>query len=35
MVLDVFYAKHAYDHFYVLEIVKVPYFSKLRDNSII
>jgi hypothetical protein len=38
MVLDVFYAKHAYayDRFYVLEtIVKVPYFGKLCDNSII
>jgi hypothetical protein len=38
MVLDVFYAKHAYasDCFYVLEtIVKVLYFGKLCDNSII
>jgi hypothetical protein len=25
MVLDVFHAKHAYDRFYVLKIIKVPY----------
>jgi hypothetical protein len=32
MMLVVFYAKHAYDHFDVLEIiVKVPYFVKLYD----
>jgi hypothetical protein len=36
MVLDVFHAKHAYYHFYVLEIIaKVPYFGKLCDNSTI
>jgi hypothetical protein len=36
MVLDVFYVEHAYDCFYVLElIVKVPYFGKLCDNSTI
>jgi hypothetical protein len=36
MVLDVFYAKHVYGHFYVLKIIeKVPYFGKLCDNSTI
>jgi hypothetical protein len=36
MVLYVFYAEHAYDRFYVLEIIaKVPYFGKLCDNSTI
>jgi hypothetical protein len=36
MVLDAFYVEHAYDCFFVPEIiVKVPYFGKLCDNSII
>jgi hypothetical protein len=36
MVLDIFYAEHAYDRFYVLKIIaKVPYFGKLCDNSTI
>jgi hypothetical protein len=36
MALDVFYAKHVYDCFYVLEIIaKVFYFVKLCDNSTI
>ncbi len=35
MVLDVFYAKHAYGHFYVLEtIAKVPTTRKVWCSSL-
>jgi hypothetical protein len=35
MLLNVFHEKNVYDHFYVLKIIKVPYFGKLCDNSTI